>query len=125
MKNRKPAWWQLYLLVPIMGALLFSEYLAPLPGASPQIVDAGIVVLIFGAMLAWVQFNGGLIERDNMDKDKSSQDLKITVYEPSSKTNGNGNGSGDSTPFALPRFGGRVRGTNRTRFKEKDKWFLN
>lgn len=125
MQNRKPAWWQLYLLVPIMGVLLLLEFLEPLPGVSPQLVFAGIVVLIFGAMLVWVHLNGGLLERYDADKGEPSQELKVTVYEPASKRESDGNGSDESRSVALPRLEGRVRGKKPIRLKEKDKWFLN
>jgi hypothetical protein len=125
MQNRKPAWWQLFLLVPIMFVLLILEHYVPLPGVSAEIVDAGIVVLTFAAMLVWVHVNGGLLEQYEVDSDQASQDLKITVYEPASKAKGDGDGSGNSTPFALPHSEERARDGKVIQLKEKDKWFLN
>ncbi len=81
MKTRKPAWWQLYLLVPIMLGLVALEALRPLPGVSDQIVDAAIVLLFFGSMLFWVHANGGLLERYYMEHDEP-YDFKVTLYAP-------------------------------------------
>ncbi len=125
MQNRKPAWWQLFLLVPIMVGLLLLEHYVPLPGVSAEIVDVGIVVFTFVGMLVWVHVNGGLLEWYEVNQDESSHDLKVTVYEPASKRKGDGNGSGNSTPFALPPSEERARDGNVIQLKEKDKWFLN
>ncbi len=81
MKTRKPAWWQLFLLVPVMLGLVGLEALKPLPGVSDQIVDAAVVVLFFGSVLEWVHMNGGLLETYSMEQDGAC-DFKVTVYSP-------------------------------------------
>ncbi len=63
MQVRKPSWWQLYMLLPILPAVVLLEQLHPLPGFSTGEVDGGILVLIFVALVGWIQVHVGLIER--------------------------------------------------------------
>lgn len=121
MKTRKPAWWQLYMLVPMMFVLLAVQHIASLPGVSDQLVDAGIVVFTFAAMMVWVHLNGGLLEWYEVDKDASFYDLKITVYEPELKARGNGDGSDVSTSFAMPRSFDSILDEQSIRLKEEQK----
>ena len=125
MEIRKPAWWQLYMLIPVMGILLGVEHLAPLPGVSEEVVVVGIVILCFAATALWVHVNGGLLEWYEVDRDESYYDLKITVYEPASKKRRNGNGSEETIPFAMPHSYANVTGRESLRLKEEGKWFLN
>jgi hypothetical protein len=125
MKSRKPKWWQLYLLVPLMFVLFAAEHWIPLPGVSPDLADAGIVVFTFVAMLGWVHVNGGLLEWYEVDQDRSYYDLKITVYEPTSKSKGDGNGSDHSRSFAIPQSFAHVPDERSIKLKEEQKWFLN
>lgn len=125
MKSRKPAWWPLYLIPPSMLALMIVEHLAPLPGPSDQAVDAGIVVLGFIAMLVWVQFNGGLLERYELDRDDARRSLNGTFSKPPAKTEGDEQESHDLTRSSLQRQ--RMPGDplELTLRKENDEWFLN
>ncbi len=81
MKNRQPAWWQLFLLVPVMFGLFLLETAKPLPGVSDKIVDAGLVVLFFGAVFVWVHLNGGILEHYYIEQD-GPYDFRVTVYGP-------------------------------------------
>ena len=124
MKTHKPAWWQLYLLIPIMFVLIAIESLEPLPGMSNDIVDAGIVVLFFVAVLGWVHLNGGLLERYYMDQD-GNYDLKITVYEPASKPKDDANDGHDSTWYEMPDSDIFLHGRQNIALKEREKWSRN
>ncbi len=124
MKNQKPAWWQLFVLVPLMFGLIGLEHLAPLPGISDEIVDIGIVSLTFLAMVGWVHVNSGLLERYELDRDKSLDELKITVYEPVSKIRESAKSSEDSFTSEAS-LAGHIQNNRRVRIKEEDIWFLN
>lgn len=82
MRQHKPAWWQLYALVPLMVGLILIEHWDPFPGVASEVVALGIVVLTFGVMLAWMRLNSGVIEYDEMQRDNTFQHLRITVYDP-------------------------------------------
>lgn len=125
MLNRKPAWWQLYLLVPFMAFLLGIEYFAPLPDMPEEVVVAGIVGITFAAMLGWMYVNGGLMEWHEIDDDASYSDYEITVYEPTSRTNEEDSGPNEPEKFAISRPIVSVRGEGGTRLKEEGKWLLN
>jgi hypothetical protein len=86
MQQQKPAWWQLYLIVPIMVGLAVLESKFSLPGISSELADLLIVFFAFSAMFVWVQINRGLIEYDEIQKDRSLDHLKVTVYEPPAQT---------------------------------------
>ncbi len=124
-KTQKPAWWQLFVLVPLMFGLMVVEHLTPLPGISDEIVDVGIVAFTFVAMIGWVQVNGGVLERYEIDRDKSLDDLKITVYEPVSRMDAQVETSPDASPTRKTLSGVRVQGDPRRHIEEKDIWFLN
>ena len=139
MQHRKPAWWQLALLIPIMFGLMALDHVFPLASISDGNVDAGILILTFVAMLVWLNKNGGRLEWYYVDKDRALDNLKITVYEPVSKMQSADMQPEDSTPalrtngddrttLALP-FGGsthqpvRVFRPQPAHRKDKSKWF--
>jgi hypothetical protein len=125
MKTRKPAWWQLYVLVPIMSVLLVLEHLAPLPRVSDQAVDAGIVLVAFGAMLVWSHLNAGLLEWNDMERYKRQSQINVTVYEPDDKTNGDEQDHTNISSSIMTRPITRLHGTQSIEMKEEGKWFLN
>lgn len=144
MKNRKPAWWQLYLIFPGMFVLLGIERWWPVPWASAEITDAGIVVLSFIAALAWVQFNGGLLEQHDFDPNEYARSLKVTVYRPNSlpapdqiesdltqagpvdqQRDESREGRPGPVPSAAVPSKGRTRKGESSAEEDKEKWFLN
>ena len=125
MQSRKPAWWQLYIMVPIMFVLLAVEHWLSLPGVSPEAVDAAIVVFTFAGMLGWIHLNGGLLEWYEVDRDKSYYDLKITVHEPTSNKRADAGGSDNLPSYAMPRSFAGIRDEQGIQLKEEQKWFLN
>jgi hypothetical protein len=123
MKQRKLAWWQLFALVPIMLGLMVIEQLAPLPGVSPEIVDVGIVLLTFGAMIAWVNINAGLLEWYYIEKDEMQDNFRVTVYEPKPHTSDED--SSEAMQFEAPRRAIRGRGSRLVEGNDGKKWRLN
>ncbi len=139
MEYRKPAWWQLVLLIPIMFGLLALEHVVPLPGISDAYVDGGIVILTFAALFVWTWWNSGRLEWYYVDKDESLRNLKVTVYEPVSKMqdaepqsedsalvlkrNGNGKNTLDLTLSGSAYQPVRVYRPRSSHRKEKNKWF--
>jgi hypothetical protein len=124
-KERKPAWWQLYILVPVMLALILVEQSDPLPGIASEIVDLGVVVLTFGAMLAWMRINSGLIEFEEMEKDESLRYLKITLYDPQSDTSNEVGESNLWSPSRLPHPANRIPVERRDEREDIERWSHN
>ncbi len=128
MTNRKPAWWQLLLLLPAMFILAALEHADPVPGVSETIVDTGIIILTFIGMLAWVHVNEGLIEHYEVDQFGWLRTVdKITVYEPQRGTHGEEKdseteGTGPEEAPTLMEMRARSRNIE---IKESHKWHLN
>jgi hypothetical protein len=56
-RNRRPAWWQLWLLFPVLGILAFLDVRVPLSTAGHRIVETGMVLVIFGLVAVWLRIN--------------------------------------------------------------------
>jgi hypothetical protein len=124
-KERKPAWWQLYILVPVMLGLILVEQLDPLPGIASEIVDLSVVVLTFGTMLAWMRINSGLIEFEEMEKDESLRYLNITLYDPQSDTSNDLGESNLWTPSMIPHPANPIPVGRQGEQEDTEKWSLN
>jgi hypothetical protein len=81
MRNRKPAWWLLYALVPIMVALFVIEHYLVLSELGHKLVQLVIVVVVFGAMALWVRANETSLTSYSK-RDSTREELRITEYEP-------------------------------------------
>ena len=125
MQQHKPAWWQLYILVPVMLGLILVEQLDPLPGIASEIVDLSVVVLTFGAMWAWMRINSGLVESDEMEKDESLRDLKITLYDPQADTSNDVGESNLWLPSMLPHPANPIPVRQQSEREDVEKWSLN
>ena len=125
MQQHKPAWWQLYILVPVMLGLILVEQLDPLPGISSEIVDLSVVVLTFGTMLAWMRINSGLIEYDEMEKDESLRYLNITLYDPQSDTSNDVGESNLWLPSMLPHPANLIPVGRQSEREDIEQWSLN
>jgi hypothetical protein len=68
-KQRRPSWWWLYALGPLMAGLFVVADRAPLSPAEHEAVEIGIVLLIYGLAGLWVQVNAEALEYDDQDKD--------------------------------------------------------
>jgi hypothetical protein len=55
--RRKPPWWQIYTLVPVLGVLCLLEHRAPLTRDWHIGVQAGIVCVIYGLIWRWLRAN--------------------------------------------------------------------
>lgn len=124
METRKPAWWQLYLFIPVMFGLIGLEVARPLPAVSSEAVVVVIVLLFFATVLVWVHLNGGLLERYADDEDGSVDDLAVTVVEPASR-NGAWTSYQNPMPMLTPRLRISSRGPLTLEEKGSDKWSLN
>jgi hypothetical protein len=56
-KPRGPAWWMLYVLVPLMGGLLVVEHRAALSPGWHTAVQISIVLFIYGLAWLWLRAN--------------------------------------------------------------------
>jgi hypothetical protein len=56
-KHRRPAWWPLYALLPLMAGLLAVEHRAALPPGWHTAVRVVIVLVIYGLVWLWLRAN--------------------------------------------------------------------
>ena len=66
-KPRKPAWWLLYALVPVMGALLVVESRALLSPGWHKGAQVGIILFVYGLVWVWIWANDLALLRDRQD----------------------------------------------------------
>lgn len=121
-KHRKPAWWQMFALVPLMLGLMLASTDLALPQWAEEAVEIGIVVAAFGGMLFWVHINASLLEQEALERDDAFSTLHITIYDPESKSNED---LADPTEFGLTDLAAMVRAGWIIERKESEKWQLN
>ncbi|MGB8645387.1 MAG: hypothetical protein WCF84_09120 [Anaerolineae bacterium] len=75
----KPAWWVLYVLALLLAGLFFvvHEFIVSVLGQ--EVVEFGILLLIFGLMALWVSANARAIAQ--MDK-RERGEYRIITYAP-------------------------------------------
>ena len=54
---RRPKWWQVYTLLPLLVGLYWPEMKAPLTETGHVVAELGILFLIFGFMQFWLRSN--------------------------------------------------------------------
>jgi hypothetical protein len=79
-KHHKPNWWLLFLLIPLMLALLVVVPQFFRASLSGEIADGTVVVAIFGLMLLWVRANESALVWEEAQKARGT--IKITIIEP-------------------------------------------
>jgi UDP-N-acetylmuramyl pentapeptide phosphotransferase/UDP-N-acetylglucosamine-1-phosphate transferase len=70
--NRHPAWWQLWLLLLVLGGLAVLDARASLSSAGHKLVEAGIVLLVYGLIWLWLRANEAVWLRELTGKDKDA-----------------------------------------------------
>lgn len=121
-KHRKPAWWQMFALVPLMLSMMLAATQLALPQWAEEVVEIGIVVATFWGMLFWVHINAGLLEQEALEKDDSFDDLNITIFDPESKSERE---STELKAYGITDPPARVRPGWIIERKESEKWQLN
>lgn len=64
----RPQWWQMYLLVPLMIALLVIEGEIQSPLIVHRFLEFGIVLVTFGLMAVWIQGNQAALSNEEAEK---------------------------------------------------------
>ncbi len=79
MSGRKPAWWLLYLFVPVLIGLLIVDHELVLSLLGHQLVQLGILFAFIGLVVVWIRSNSAALVR----KEKpNALSLIITVDDP-------------------------------------------
>ncbi len=80
MQVRKPVWWLLYALIPLLIGLLIIEHDLVLSLLGHELVQIGILVVVFGLMALWVRANEKGITTD-ATSESMQQVSHIAIYE--------------------------------------------
>lgn len=81
-KPRRPVWWPLYALVPLMGGLLLLESYASLSPDWHECVQIGIVLFIFGLVWVWLRASAVALRdvgRDTNDRETAQEPNGMTI----------------------------------------------
>ncbi len=76
-KQRKPQWWQLYIMLPVLAGLFVLEIRLGLKGAANILAQLGILFLIYGFMQSWVRANRSAL----MGMDEQPGEWRLNVYK--------------------------------------------
>ncbi len=76
-KTRRPAWWQLWVLVPVLGILGFVETGTPLTAVDHKLAEVGILLLVFGLISLWLHANQAALVGEAYD-----EATRWTTYRP-------------------------------------------
>ena len=80
-KNRGTAWWMLYLIVAVGIGLLILECGAPLSSAGHEVMELGILLLIYGSAAFWLRSNrSGLVQPKERLGSRARRQPRNTFY---------------------------------------------
>jgi hypothetical protein len=73
--NIRPRWWQLYLTFPLLIALFAVDNRLKLSSRGHQIVQIGIILVLYGLIHLWLKANARALSR--MDQQAYSSTFKV------------------------------------------------
>jgi hypothetical protein len=79
-KDIRPKWWQLYLILPLLIALFAVDTRLKLSTRGHQIIQIGVVLLIYGLVHAWLKANARALSA--MDRAQFGGRARVIKIEP-------------------------------------------
>jgi hypothetical protein len=76
-RKKKPQWWQLYAMLPLLVGAFLLEIGLGLTGAANIVAQLGILFLFYGLVHAWLGANQGAL----MERDGEEGRWRVRVYE--------------------------------------------
>ena len=67
--NARPKWWQIYLTLPLLIALFVLDHRLKISPREHQVVQIGIILLVYGLIYWWIKANSGAISRMDQQHD--------------------------------------------------------
>ena len=67
-QNAGPKWWQVYLTLPLLMALFAADSRLKISIRGHQLVQIGIVLLVYGLIHLWIKANSAVLSK--MDREK-------------------------------------------------------
>jgi hypothetical protein len=101
--SSNPKWWQLYLLLPLAVVLFVLERGLPFPTSGHQVVQIGIVLVIFGLVYFWLRANSAALTETEQERHQWKATLIVSVIPnpPDGEARG-GNGRQPELPLPKP-----------------------
>jgi hypothetical protein len=102
-RDGRPAWWQLYLLVPVMIGLLVLQARAPFSELGHEAATIGVLLLVYALIGLWLRANERALLRGPVEKvarrEWGQESLQVWVpWTPPPETRMARNGNGDRDP---------------------------
>jgi hypothetical protein len=79
-QNVHPKWWQLYLTFPLLIALFVAENRLKISTRGHQVVQIGIILLIYGLIHLWLRANARALS--NMDRMQDHRTFTVIQIPP-------------------------------------------
>lgn len=79
--KRKPQWWQLGLLAPLMAGLLILDTHLALAQWAHQCIEVGVVLLMYGSLACWLWLNQAALESE-ASKPGGWQRIDLETLQP-------------------------------------------
>ncbi len=71
----RPKWWQLYLVLPLLLTLFIVEHWLNISTFGHQVVQIGIVLLIYGFIHVWLKVNAKALSQ--MDREQNGGRISV------------------------------------------------
>ena len=78
--NRRPKWWLLYLIFPLLFALFMLDHRLKTSTLGHEAVQIGIVVIIYGLIARWLKANSSALSR--MDRQRYYGRVSVVHIAP-------------------------------------------
>ncbi len=79
-KNVQPKWWQLYLTFPFLMALFALDSRLKISTRLHQVVQVGIVIIVFGLIHLWLKANAAALSDSNEHGHAQTHVLQVFSY---------------------------------------------
>ena len=95
--DARPKWWQLYLTFPLLIALFVLDSRLKISTRGHQVVQIGILVIVYGLIHLWLKANSSALSRT--DQRQYHGTVTVMRIPPRQLRH---NGEGDNRVFRLP-----------------------
>ncbi len=95
--NVRPKWWQLYLIFPLLIALFALDSQLKIPTGWHQVVQIGILLLVYGLIHLWLKANSSALSK--MDQKQYRSTFTVIQIPPEQSSNADNE---EGSMFQLP-----------------------
>ena len=74
-RHARPKWWQVYLTLPLLVGLFAVDSRLKISARGHQVVQIGIILLVYGLIHVWLKANTGALSR--MDREQNYRRIRV------------------------------------------------